>query len=51
MIFKLGNDCNRNFALSCATSFDLTNKRAIGQEAFQRCVELHLIRKRESTSA
>ena len=51
MTLKLRNDCNRNFALSCATSFDLTNKRAIGQKAFQRCIELHLIRKHESGSA
>ena len=35
MTFKLRNDCNRNFSLSCATSFDLTNKRAIGQKAFK----------------
>ena len=40
MTFKLRNDCNRNFALNCATSSDLTNKRAIGQKAFKRCVEL-----------
>ena len=39
---------NQNFALSCATLFDLTNKRAIGHKAFQRCVELHVIQKHES---
>ena len=42
---------NRNFVLSCVTSFDLTNKRAIGQKAFKRCVELHVLRKRLSSSA
>ena len=42
---------NRNFALNCATSFDLTNKRAIGQEAFKRYVELHVICKHLNGSA
>ena len=34
---------NRNFALSCVTSFNLTNKQAIGQKAFKRYVGLHVI--------
>ena len=41
---------NRNFALNYATSIDLTNKRAIGQKAFKRYVELHEICKHLSGS-
>ena len=41
---------NRNFALSCATSFDLTNKQAISQKTLRRYVELHVLRNHLSDS-
>ena len=42
---------NRNFTLSRATSFDLTNKQAFGQKAFKGYIELHVISKHLSSSA
>ena len=44
---------NQNLALSCTTSFDLTNKQAIGQKAFRRYIEFigsHVICKHLSGS-
>ena len=58
MLLKLGNFTpmtfklyNQNFILSCTTSFDLTNKQAIGQKVFKRYVKLHVISKHLSSSA